>query len=120
LRAAYDRAMQAGRWKGTYAASNPHEFFAEGAQSWFDNNREFDADHNHVNTRDELREYEPALAALCREVLGDEAIRYSKPATRLQGHLAGYDPAKAPTFAWPKRLRGAIECITDESRSSAK
>ncbi len=120
LRAAYDRAMKAGRWKGKYAASNHHEFFAEGAQSWFDNNREFDMDHNHVNTRDELLEYEPDLAALCREVFGGEAMRYSRPATRLQGHLEGYDPSKSPTFAWPERLRGVIEGIRAEAGSSEK
>ena len=43
---------------------NDREYFAEGVQSWFDNNREPDHDHNHVNTRAELIEYDPALAAL--------------------------------------------------------
>jgi len=76
-------------------------------QSWFDNNRENDHDHNHVNTRTELEAYDPRLAALCREVFGDTELRYTKPATRLTGHLAGYDPAKAPTFVWPDRLQTA-------------
>ena len=30
--------------------------------------------------------------------------KYAKPETRLTDHLAGYDPASAPTFVWPKRL----------------
>ena len=104
LKAAYDAAMAAGLWKGKYASVNHHEYFAEGVQSWFDNNRENDHDHNHVNTREELIEYDPRLADICREVFGDTELRYTKPATRLNGHLKGYDPAKSPKFAWPPRV----------------
>ena len=107
LTATYDAAMAAGLWKGKYASVNHHEYFAEGVQSWFDNNRENDHDHNHVNTREELVEYDPRLADICREVFGDTKLRYTKPATRLNGHLKGYDPAGAPTFEWPQRLNEA-------------
>ncbi len=48
LKKAYNDAMQQGLWKGKYASVNHHEYFAEGVQSWFDNNRENDHDHNHV------------------------------------------------------------------------
>ncbi len=109
--AAYDAAMKAGLWKAAYASVNHHEYFAEGVQSWFDNNRENDDEHNHVNTRAELLEYDPRLAALCREVFGDTELKYTKPATRLIGHLAGYDPAQAPTFVWPERLKIARATI---------
>lgn len=105
VQATYDAAMKAGLWKGKYASTNSREYFAEGVQSWFDNNREPDHDHNFVNTRVELVEYDPGLAALCREVFGDTELKYTKPATRLTGHMAGYDPAKAPTFVWPERLQ---------------
>ena len=101
---AYNKAMEEGLWKGKYASVNHHEYFAEGVQSWFDNNRPPDHDHNHVDTRAELIEYDPRLAELCREVFGDTKLTYTKPATRLRGHLAGYDPDKAPTFEWPERL----------------
>ena len=111
LRAAYDAAMREGLWKGKYAGVNHHEYFAEGVQSWFDNNRENDHDHNHVNTRAELIDYDPRLAALCREVFGDTVLAYTKPASRLTDHLAGYDPATAPTFQWPERLQGARTAI---------
>jgi hypothetical protein len=107
LQATYDAAMKAGLWKGKYAAMNHYEYFAEGVQSWFDDNRVNDHDHNHVHLRSQLIEYDPGLAALCREVFGDTDLKYTKPATRLTGHLAGYDPTKAPTFAWPDRLRKA-------------
>ncbi len=104
LKSAYDEAMKAGLWKGLYASRNHHEYFAEGVQSWFDDNRENDHDHNHVNTRAELTAYDPGLAAMCREVFGDTVLKYTKPRTRLVAHLAGYDPAKAPKFEWPERL----------------
>jgi len=111
VKASFDAAMKAGLWKGKYASVNHHEYFAEGVQSWFDNNRENDHDHNHVNTRAELLEYDPGLAALCREVFGDTELRYTKPTTRLTGHLAGYDPTKAPKFVWPERLEKAKAAI---------
>lgn len=104
VEAAYDAAVEAGSWKGKYAGTNHFEYFAEGVQSWFDDNRENDHDHNHVNTRVELIGYDPGLAALCREVFGDTELKYTKPTTRLNGHLEGYDPTKAPTFVWPERL----------------
>ncbi len=103
LRTAYSDAMAAGKWAGTYAASNPGEYWAEGVQSWFDDNRENDALHNHVNTRRELREYDPALAALCEEVFGDGTWRYRKPFDRPAServHLGDHDPAATPRFRW--------------------
>ncbi len=120
VKTAYDMALQAGLWKGKYASVNHHEYFAEGVQSWFDNNRENDHDHNHVNTRAELLEYDPGLAALCREVFGDTVVKYTKPQTRLTGHLAGYDPSTAPKFVWPKRLEVARQLIRKhaEARSA--
>jgi len=120
LLAAYDAAIENGLWKGKYAAVNHHEYFAEGVQCWFDNNRVNDHDHNHVHLRSELVDYDPRLAALCKEVFGDTELRYTKPATRLTGHLAGYDPATAPRFRWPERLETAKQEIRRqaEARSS--
>ena len=115
LKETYDRAMTAGLWKGKYAATNHHEYFAEGVQSWFDNNRENDHDHNHVNTRDELLEYDPGLAEKCREVFGETKLVYTKPATRLKDHLAGYDPTTAPKFVWPERLTEARRQIREKA-----
>jgi hypothetical protein len=116
LKVAYDKAMAEGLWKDKYAATNRFEYFAEGVQSWFGNNRENDHDHNHVNTRAELVEYDPALAAFCKEVFGDTEIVYTKPATRLTGHMEGYDPSKAPTFEWPERLKKAKEIIKESAK----
>ena len=120
LKETYKNAMKAGLWKGKYASVNHCEYFAEGVQSWFDNNRVNDHDHNHVNTRALLLEYDPGLAAMCREVFGDTAIKYTKPATRLSDHMAGYDPAKAPTFVWPERLTKAKTEIGAKARARSQ
>ena len=117
VRAAYEQAKETELWKGKYASVNHHEYFAEGVQSWFDNNRENDHDHNHVNTRSELIEYDPRLASLCREVFGDTEFRYTKPQNRLHGHLEGYDPAQAPTFQWPDRLKEAQAQILKDAQN---
>ena len=111
LKRAYEEAMDEGLWKTKYASTNHHEYFAEGVQSWFNNNRENDNDHNHVNTREELKEYDPRLAALCEEVFGETKLVYTKPTTRLTGHLQGYDPETAPKFVWPKRLEKVMKKV---------
>jgi len=120
VKKAYDDAMKAGLWKGKYAAQNHHEYFAEGVQSWFSNNRENDHDHNHVNTREELLEYDRGLADLCREVFGDTDLVYTKPTTRLKDHLAGYDPSTAPTFQWPERLKKTQQEIREKARKRSE
>lgn len=114
LKACYDKALAAGLWKGTYAGSNDREYFAEGVQSWFDNNRENDGIHNHVNTRAELLAYDPGLAALLKEIFGDTELRYTKPTTRLVDHMKGYDPSKSPKFVWPERLIEANKKLPDK------
>ena len=121
LKAAYEAAMKAGLWKGKYASVNRYEYFAVGTAGWYGHNRFNDYDHNHVHMRAQLVEYDPRLGALCREVFGDAEWKYSKPATRLTGHMTGYDPAQAPKFAWPARLQQAKAMIhaAAESRDKA-
>lgn len=104
LKASYEKAIQAGLWEGKYASVNHSEYFAEGVQSWFDNNRQPDHDHNFVDTREELKEYDPGLASICEEIFGDTQLVYTKPTTRLIDHMAGYNPSKAPRFVWSERL----------------
>lgn len=120
LKKSYEHAMATGLWKTKYASVNHAEYFAEGVQSWFNNNRPPDHDHNHVDTRKELREYDPGLAELCEEVFGDTELVYTKPATRLSGHLKGFDPETAPEFVWPKRLDAVIQEIKEKARNRGK
>jgi len=83
--------------KQCYALVNPAEYWAEGVQAWFDTNRTMDHDHNHIHTRAQLKSYDPELARLCADVLGDSDWRFVSPRTRAgHGHLVGYHPATAP------------------------
>jgi cyclophilin family peptidyl-prolyl cis-trans isomerase len=103
LRAAFKKATEQGLFQGTYAGTNASEYWAEAVQSWFDNNRENDSLHNHVNTRAELKEYDPELAELVAEILGDGPWRYQKPMERDpadRAHLEGFDPTQSPRFRW--------------------
>ncbi len=105
LRATYKAALERGLWKGTYAATNAEEYWAEGVQSWCDCNAPPNHDHNGVNTREKLEKYDPALAALIAGVFRNTTWRYRRPAERkAKGHLEGYDPTRAPKFAWPPEL----------------
>ena len=103
----YDAARGAGLWEGKYAGKNPEEYWAEGVQSYFDTNREEDHDHNHVNTRSELAEYDPRLFALIDREFRGVHWRYVKPGKRDAAdrqHLQGYDPSTAPRFSWEPEI----------------
>jgi hypothetical protein len=55
----YRAAVDKGLWKNTYAASNPAEYWAEIAQSYFDCNRVNNWNHGPVGTREQLKLYDP-------------------------------------------------------------
>ena len=102
LEEAFLAARKRGLWEGTYAGTDRLEYWAEGAQSWFGTNPEPDPSHNHVNTRAELLEYDPGLAALCRRVFAGRDWSYLRPADRVPPpfHLADFVPEGAPRFSW--------------------
>jgi hypothetical protein len=110
LKFTFDEAKREGLWKNTYAMSNPSEYWAEGVQSWFHCNRTNDDQHNHINTRADLRKHDPRLAKLLEEAFPKNDWLYVKPALRRKKeHLEGYDPSKAPTFSWPDAMSKAYE-----------
>lgn len=103
LQKTYRTAIAQGLWAGKYAGSNRHEYWAEAVQSWFGTNRENDHDHNHVNSRAELIDYDPAVANLCQEVFGDNNWRYIRadhPSRNKEAHLKDLDRSKLPSFKW--------------------
>lgn len=103
LRESYRTAMDRKLWANTYAATNVAEYWAEGVQSWFDDNAPPDALHNAVRTRAKLKDYDAPLAKLCEEVFGDGTWRYQRPAKRKaedRAHLKHYDPQLLPWFRW--------------------
>ncbi len=59
-----DAAIAAGKYRNTYAATNIWEYWAEGVQNWFNVNAEVenaDGKHNWVNTREDMKKYDPDL-----------------------------------------------------------
>ncbi len=75
---AYDAAIVVGTFLNTYAATNSLEYWAEGVQAWFDTNHEAnpaDGIHNSINSRGEIKDADPALARLIREVYADGTWR---------------------------------------------
>ena len=110
LETTYNAAKEKGLWENTYAITNKAEYWAEGTQSWFDTNRANDSEHNHVDTRDKLKEYDSALAALLTEVYGDTDWRYTQAITRTHlSYLQGFNPEKSPKFEWPPELMELTE-----------
>ena len=94
--------------KECYAHKNRAEYWAEGVQCWYDTNRTMDHDHNHIHTREQLKAYDPQLAQLCRDVLGDSPWRFVSPRQRAgTGHLARFDPSKSPVVVDPEHIENA-------------
>ncbi|MDB4403587.1 hypothetical protein N9204_02000, partial [bacterium] len=94
--------------KPCYAGKNRGEYFAEGVQCWYNTNRTMDHDHNHIRTREQLKAYDPALAKLCADVLGENEWRFVSPRKRAgQSHLKDYDPAKAPVVKELEHIKTA-------------
>ena len=76
-----DKALAEGRFVNTYASVDIYEYWAEGVQNWFNVNAEMprpDGKHNYVNTREELKAYDPGLYALIAEYFPETDIPISK------------------------------------------
>lgn len=105
LKAHFEDVTTRGLWKGKYAAKNRAEYWAEVVQSYFGTNRPPDHDHNHVDTRPELAEYDPAGERLVAEVFRNASWTFTPTKQRAhQPHLKNLDRSKLPKFAWPERL----------------
>jgi alpha-glucosidase len=72
LKAVYKKAMDTGLWKGTYSATNPAEYWAEGVQAYFDTMRPAYG----ANTREKLEKYDVDLYKLVDEVYKQSKYRY--------------------------------------------
>jgi hypothetical protein len=75
LNTLFRAATGAGKWANTYAGEQPAEYFAEAVQDWYNTNLESarpNGVHGPINTRSELKEYDPELYALLAEILPDQ------------------------------------------------
>ena len=114
LKKLYKSAMANGLWADKYAATNRHEYWAEAVQSWFGTNRAPDHDHNHVNTRAELVEYDPPLAKLCTEIFGKNEWVYQRPDhpdRANEPHLKDLDRSKLNPFKWSTDEQSAYDAL---------
>lgn len=101
--------------KRTYWLASAAEYWAEGVQAWYDTCRTMDHDHNHIHNRDQLKAYDPELAKLIADVLGDTPWRFVSPRIRAgTGHLAGYAPTRAPKIVEPEHIDRAGQEYHDE------
>jgi hypothetical protein len=96
-----------GRPGNVYGGTNEQEYWAEGAQAWFNNANPRNS--GGISTREEVKEKDPPLAALLAEIYGDGEWRYIKTtATNADGspmrpsaelaHLAEIPRDKIPVF----------------------
>lgn len=87
LNKAFAAAAAAGLFQSTYAITNRDEYWAEGAQDWFDTNASAvpaNGTHNEIHTRTQLETYDPLLASLEADILGKSAWRYACPSVGAQ------------------------------------
>lgn len=86
LQQALDAAIGKGRWFNTYTATNIWEYWAEGVQNWFNVNAEVenemgDGKHNRVNTREEMKRYDPGLYEIISDYFPETEETVSRHAT---------------------------------------
>jgi len=82
LKSAFRHAKRTGLWEGSYSMSNDAEYFAEGAQAWFNTCRMVvpvigDANNKRymLKKREQLKEYDPQLYNICKSVFPDEYLK---------------------------------------------
>ena len=85
----YENAMAKGLWKNAYAASNPGEYWAEIAQTYFDSQRVNNWNHGPIGTREQLKEYDPE---------GYELVR----------NTFRLGPNQDWRYPWPKQLPNVV------------
>jgi len=127
LKEAYSAAKARGDYvsgpsaRPSYAMTNEQEYWAEGAQCWFDCANP--GNSGGASNRDQLKAKDAALAALLTEVYGDGPWRYVKGASRPADdtlHLAGLDRAKLPAFDLSKSPRVIAERQAAEQARAAE
>lgn len=80
LMSIYKDALAKGLWANTYAASNHNEYWAEGVQSWYDQNVQAipaNGIHNEINSRAELKVYDPKLYELISRYFNEPTRKVS-------------------------------------------
>ena len=116
------------RQRPVYASTDEQEYWAEGAQAWFDH-----ANPNNsggLKVRDDVKQKDPELAALLTEIYGDGPWRYHKttakntdgttmrPANEL-AHLEGLDSLRAQFPVYNVRNSPRVIALARENAARA-
>jgi hypothetical protein len=123
LRDAYNEAKEKGIYGRSYASTNEQEYWAEGAQCWF--NCSNPRNSGGASNRDELKAKDAPLAALLTEVYGDTPWRYAKTQQRSApsdtAHLAGIDRTAYPVFNFNNspRIKAEAEAAQGQAQPTA-
>ena len=75
------QAVAKGKYANTYAKTDIYEYWAEGVQDWFNVNAEApkpDGKHNQLNTREELKKYDPDLYEVISHYFSEFKVSPSK------------------------------------------
>ena len=109
LETVYNVAMDKGLWQGSDHAVNKDEYWALGVNVWFHTQHS-----GPVKTHDALKAYDPSLALLIVEVLGDHNWRHTSPAVRTHlPHLQGFNSQSSPQLKFPPGVEEAYEELRD-------
>jgi alpha-glucosidase len=111
IKSSFEAAIQKGLWKNTYAGTNEQEYFAMGAQSWFDCQKyvpEPDGVHSPINTREKMKAYDPDLAGILKDFFGDTPLRYSCPTDIVTTSVSTTDVATTSTASATGSTTGII------------
>lgn len=122
LRDAYNEAKEKGIYGRSYASTNEQEYWAEGAQCWFDCSNPRNS--GGASNREELKAKDPPLAALLTEVYGDKPWRYVKTERRTAAadtaHLAGMDRTTYAVFSFSNSPRIKAEAEAAQQPATAE
>lgn len=97
---AYAAAQAQGLWKGEYADTTVQEYWAEGTQYWFNDNKLAVIGRRSIVSDRDLAAHDPALARLLQRVYGDRH--------RVDGDGYWQHPARIP--AGPRPTSTAEQC----------
>ena len=113
-----------------YASTDEQEYWAEGAQAWFDLARTNNS--GGLRTRDDVKQKDPELAALLTEIYGDGPWRYHKTTAKNAdgtpmrppdelAHLEGLDAVRAqfPVFNYRNSPRAIALARENAARDAA-
>jgi len=76
IKNAYNAAIKKGKWKGSYAATNEFEYWAECSSIWFNNDPGDPNGTDYVKGRRQLKKYDLGIYRLLLKVYGNSKWRF--------------------------------------------